>query len=233
MTEKIEPKLGDPIPKNWLERAKSELKANFRVIKLDNFRGQDNVELNIFRPSLKIDSVASYKYSEVYNDLLSKKLLLKDEMLKILEEKNLWGEPQEKEIEDIKEGMREVEIKAALIRSKPNFNKASLSRLREEYLILQKKFTDLITKKTQYLNNTVESKAEEEQIKVKLSLCVKYPDGKLVWNSLEELENETDGIALMTITNEFMTFSLGLTQEIIDHLPDQIFEMVGEAVSEK
>jgi len=233
MTEKIEPKLGDPIPKNWLERAKSELKANFRVIKLDNFRGQDNVELNIFRPSLKIDSVASYKYSEVYNDLLSKKLLLKDEMLKILEEKNLWGEPQEKEIEDIKEGMREVEIKAALIRSKPNFNKASLSRLREEYLILQKKFTDLITKKTQYLNNTVESKAEEEQIKVKLSLCVKYPDGKLVWNSLEELENETDGIALTTITNEFMTFSLGLTQEIIDHLPDQIFEMVGEAVSEK
>jgi len=233
MTEKIEPKLGDPIPENWLERAKSELKANFRVIKLDNFRGQDNVELNIFRPSLKIDSVASYKYSEVYNDLLSKKLLLKDEMLKILEEKNLWGEPQEKEIEDIKEGMREVEIKAALIRSKPNFNKASLSRLREEYLILQKKFTDLITKKTQYLNNTVESKAEEEQIKVKLSLCVKYPDGKLVWNSLEELENETDGIALMTITNEFMTFSLGLTQEIIDHLPDQIFEMVGEAVSEK
>ena len=233
MTEKIEPKLGDPIPKNWLERAKSELKANFRVIKLDNFRGQDNVELNIFRPSLKIDSVASYKYSEVYNDLLSKKLLLKDEMLKILEEKNLWGEPQEKEIEDIKEGMREVEIKAALIRSKPNFNKASLSKLREEYLILQKKFTDLITKKTQYLNNTVESKAEEEQIKVKLSLCVKYPDGKLVWNSLEELENETDGIALTTITNEFMTFSLGLTQEIIDHLPDQIFEMVGEAVSEK
>jgi len=233
MTEKIEPKLGDPIPKNWLERAKSELKANFRVIKLDNFRGQDNVELNIFRPSLKIDSVASYKYSEVYNDLLSKKLLLKDEMLKILEEKNLWGKPQEKEIEDIKEGMREVEIKAALIRSKPNFNKASLSRLREEYLILQKKFTDLITKKTQYLNNTVESKAEEEQIKVKLSLCVKYPDGKLVWNSLEELENETDGIALTTITNEFMTFSLGLTQEIIDHLPDQIFEMVGEAVSEK
>ena len=126
--------------------------------------------------------------------------------------------------------MRQVEIKVALLRSKPNYNKVTFNNSRKDYMKLKDRLSELITKKTSYLSNTIESKAEEEQIKVKLSLCVKYPDGRLVWDSLDSLDNEIDNNALMKITNEFISFSLGLTQEIIDNLPDHIFNMVGEGL---
>jgi len=226
----IEPKLGDPIPQNWLEKAKVELRANYRSIKLDEFRGEKDVEIYVYRSTLKVDTIASYKYSECYNNLLKKGFPLKEEMLNTLKERGLWGDKQEEEFETIKEDMRQVEIKVALLRSKPNYNKVTFNNSRKDYMKLKDRLSELITKKTSYLSNTIESKAEEEQIKVKLSLCVKYPDGRLVWDSLDSLDNEIDNNVLMKITNEFISFSLGLTQEIIDNLPDHIFNMVGEGL---
>ena len=51
----------------------------------------------------------------------------------------------------------------------------------------------------------------------------------LIPNKIKK-DNEIDNNALMKITNEFISFSLGLTQEIIDNLPDHIFNMVGEGL---
>ena len=57
MSEKIEPRLGDEIPDNWVKSAEKELKSKIRTVVLDNFKGKENVEIFIHQSTTGIDSI--------------------------------------------------------------------------------------------------------------------------------------------------------------------------------
>ena len=227
-----EPKLGDPIPVDQIEKAKAELKSGFRIIKVK--RGDEELELHLFKPTIKTETIASDKYAEAYNKYLKMGLLLEEEMLEVLKGKSVWGEIQNKQIEEYRERMKDLEFSIADMRSKPNVNKASYAKLRKQWLDVRTSLESLIQKKNTYLSNTVEGRSSEEQLKCKLSLCVKYGDGRYLWDSLEALQNETDQQFVFSVTKEFLLFTYGLSQEIIDNLPNELAELIGEAIkSEK
>ncbi|MEK6923284.1 MAG: hypothetical protein AABW84_01120 [Nanoarchaeota archaeon] len=231
--EKIEPKLGDPIPDEWLKKAEVEIKSKTRTITLDEFHGQKNVEIAINHPTTKDDTSSVNLYSKVYNRLLrDPEMLTRAEMKKLLEQKGLWGEEQEKIIDNIREEMRAVELQVVTLRAKnKNPNKATVNRLKKQWYELQNKIRDMVVERENYYSNTVEGRAEEEQLKSKLSLCVKYPDGNRVWSSLDILDEETERHNVVTIMNAAMLFWMGLTQEIISDLPAKLI-FGGETESE-
>lgn len=223
MPEKFEPKLGDEIPENVLKKSENELKSDRKSVFLSSFRGKDSAELVIHKVTSGIESFGSEQYAVAFSRLIvNSDLKTRKQMSKILKDKNIWGEEQEKRLETLYEYMHDVELTVAKMRQRKNFNKASMNKIRSKWEGYRKEINELISEKTQLLSNTIEGRSEEEEIKAKLSLCIKFPDGERVWGSLEALNDESDRNAVLTIVNEALIFWSGLTQEIIRELPAKL-----------
>jgi len=219
----IEPKLGDTIPESWLKEAESIVKQGYKPIRVKEFRGKDETELYIHNLNAGVEGLATDAYGRVFNRLIKEPdYMTKNQLEDVLKSKNIWGEKEEKLIEQYKEEMREIEFQVAKMRQKGKYNKDSMIRLRESWTKHRGLVNELLSKKSSLLSNSVESRAEEEEVKVKLSHCVKYPDGTRVWNSIEELNQETDRLNLVKLLSEAIYFWSGLTQEIINDLPVKI-----------
>jgi len=229
--KEVEPRLGDEIPEDWLKKAEKEIKSQYRLVTLDEFRDDKEVDIHIFQTTSGVDSKATDAYAKAFNRLIDDPdLKTRKQMEATLKNKGIWGEEQEKEVEGLRDDMRATELDVAGLHKKKTYNKATMNRLRTTWMEKRARITELITEKTSFLANTIEGRSEEEEVKVKLSLCVKYPDGTLVWNSVEELNNEINKFAVIRLVNEAMLFWSGLTQEIIDYLPAEMFG--GEETSE-
>lgn len=227
--EKIEPRLGDEIPKDWIKKAEKEIKAKYREVILDEFRDKKDVRIHIFQTTSGVDGKSTDAYARAFNRLIDDPTLkTRKQMENLLSSRGIWGEDQEKQIESIRESMRDVELSVAKMRKNKKYNRATMNRLRKSWMDSRSEITDLLSEKNAFLANTVEGRAEEEEVKVKLFLCVKNPDGTLVWNTIEELNDETDKVSVVRLVSEAMLFWAGLTQEIIDYLPTEIFGGGGE-----
>ena len=211
----IEPKLGDSIPDQWTKQAEAELRNKTRVTVMDQFRGEKKVELHIHQPTSGDDSKATDAYTRVFNrHLRDPDLMMRDELLRILESRGIWGKKQEEEVDDLREDMRVVELKVAKMRQSGKFKQEVLNQYREIWTAKREELSTMFGKKSGYLSNSVEGRAEEEEIKAKLSLCVKFPDGKYVWSSIDELNKESDRIVVTRLVNECMLFLMLLSSAL-------------------
>lgn len=223
------PQLSDEIPEDWIKKGESETKVKYRSITFDSFRGK-KTEFYIHQPTPMIESFASGAYSRTFGKLLKDPdMMTRKELLVQFGKRGIWGEEQENKVEDIQDQMREIEFAVAETKSRGKGNKKFFDENRKKWLELRNKLTDLITEKTHLLSNSIEGRAEEEEIKTKLSHCVRYPDGSLVWKSVEEFDKEEEKNVVMKLASEAMYFWSGLTQEIIDGLPaQQLFSGEGD-----
>lgn len=230
--EKVIPRLGDNIPEDWIRKAESEIKTGYRSITFPEFRGEKNVEIHIYHPTSRIDSLASDIYTKTFNRLIrDEDLLTKKQLLDNLNKRSIWTEEDDKDIQNKKEKMREIEWQVAKMRQKGGYNKATMSRLRITWEKYRDELTEKISGKNELLSNSIEGRAEEEELKIKLSYCVKYQDGSLVWPTPKHFDDEINKIFIVTILNEALMFWAGLTQEIISELPTKLI-FGGEEPSE-
>lgn len=222
--EKIEPKLGDPIPEDWVKQAEREIKSRFRSFTLEKFKGQDNVELHIWHPTTADESYSSLIYSKAYNRLLrDPDMLSKSQLLEILKERGVWGDKQEKELEQLREDLEAIQLEVAHYRTKiKKIDKKYLDTLKKKWYDTKDKIQNKISERESLLNSSIESRAEEEQLKAKLSRCVKYPDGRCVWESYEVLDSDHDRNDVIAVINDALLFWVGLTQEIVSDLPARL-----------
>ena len=221
--QEIEPRLGDELPEDWVKNAEKEIKTQYRTVWLDNFRGGEKVEIHIFQPNTKEEGITSDASARQFGvSLKDPDILSKKQMLKILADKGIWGETEENKLDSLREDMRAIEFTVAKMRKRGNVNKAVMAKHRETWKQKRFEINVLLSEKNSYLSNTVEGRAEEAEIRTRLSLCVKFPDGQRVWPTMQALDEETDRSALSVVINSAMLFWAGLTQEIIDELPVNI-----------
>lgn len=226
--DKVIPKLGDEIPQEWLNTALKEIRSQYRTITLDSFREKENVDIRIYQPTEKENSILADARAKVYSKLIrDEELLTIKEMLKVLKKRGIWGDEEDSKLENIQEECKDIEYKVNLMRKNED---ADFSELKKQWLKKKSEFNDLLAEKNSLLSNTIERLVDNEEIKLKLSLCVKFDDGTLVWDSVDALNDETDRVAMNKILNEALLFWSGLSQEIIDALPSIIFG--GEEESE-
>ena len=219
----VEPKLGDEITLNWQKQAEAELKNGYRVLTLDKFRNRENVIIHIFHPNQGIDSEASEAYGRTYSKFIKDPdIMTKKQLLKVLEEKGVWGAEEDALVESAREDMREIEFQVAKMRKAGNFNKDRMNSLRSQWFEFKNKLHTLLVEQQMILANTVEGYAESSERLVKLSHCVKFADGTRVWENVEAINVESDRIALTTMAQEATMFWLGLTNEIINELPAKL-----------
>jgi len=217
---KVEPKLGDEIPDQWLKEAEDQMKAGYKLVIIPQFRDEKDVEVYIYTPDSGEESLATDAYTKAFNRLIKDDdLMTRDQLEKVLANKGIWGEEQEKLTDDAQEEMRAIELVVAKMRKKGNYNKARMNALRIKWKAKREELNQLMVKKNNLLSNAIEGRCEEQEVRAKLSLCVKFPDGERVWKSLEEFGQEKDKVAVLQLLREAIFFWAGLSQEIISELP--------------
>jgi len=221
--EKNEPRLGDEIPESILKQAEDEIKKKYKSITLPAFKGKTDCVVHIYHPNPGEASIASDAYSEAFSKFISNSnLLTKDQLLEKIKEKGIWGDKDEALIESLRDDLHDIELNVAQMRKRGRYTKQQMDVWRSKWYAVKNQLHDVLRKQTELLSNSIEGRASEQEIKVKMSLCVKYPDGKRVWNSVEELNNEEEFNVVIFLVKECMMFWSGLTQEIIDVLPAEL-----------
>lgn len=233
-TKEIIPEIGDEAPESWLQKAESEVRSSLRIIEVDDFHGNDKeTKIYIRKPNVRIDSECAHAYSKKFSKLFSDgELKTNKEIEDMLEERGIWGKKEKDRIQKLQDDMRDLAIAICNVRDDKK-KKNATDKFRDSWIKCREEVKDLIRQKQTYLSNTVESRADDEKIKLKLSLCVKYEDGTPVWGSIEEIEEESDIMNMNKILSDAMMFWAGLNTEIIDSLPDQVFDSIGEALNQK
>jgi len=223
--QKAEPRLGDKIPEVDIKKAEKEIKQKYRSITFETFRDKKNVEIHIHNTNPKIESEATDAYVKTFNRLIQDPdILTKDQLEEILIQRGIWGKDKEEKVADYYEEIKLIELAVADMRKKHKVNKKKLDYYRDKWYEYRDKIAQMYEEHNQYLNNSVEGRANEREIKVRLSHCVKFANGDRVWDSIEALDQEEDQDMLYKITQEALLFWAGLSQEIIQVLPaEQLF----------
>jgi len=183
------------------------------------YKPRKHTELHIHHPTIgeeaDIDDYHSKTMARLVKD---KECITESEMMKILEERGIWNRAEDKELDRINDRLSTVSTRiiGLLDLELTDEVKEKLDALRKERDELTEKRDDALRKKQKYLSSTIESASQRELIKKKIQLCVKYPDGSKVWNSLEELNSEEDKTLVYDLIYKCMIFWAGISSRFLE-----------------
>lgn len=168
-------------------------------------------KVRIYHPTLDVDSEVELCYVSEFNRLmLESSFPTIRKMEKILEDKGEWTQEDEDKIENITNSITNNRLTIAQIREefKGTTNKKTSKSLLNKFKNLSSKINDsyvelasLSLKKSSLFEGTIERRAERKALILKLVRCVKRENGKMVWNSVEELGSFNGEIAKSLITD--------------------------------
>jgi hypothetical protein len=186
------------------------------------FIGQQSVyiedKLFLFKqPDNYVKMQASLVYDETYNKAVKSGMLPVDDLEKLLEERHIISDKEQKELEGLKSQLNAQQIllgKTTKVKAKQDRVKDIINRLRGEV-------SEIESKRISKLAMSAESKASEEKA---LYLCwactyIKIEDAyKLYWENFENLLEEYHLELRNKILIKFLQFKAGIPTETIRFL---------------
>lgn len=168
--------------------------------------------LQIRFPKVEENRLADWEYSKVFNQAVLDGIPTNKEMQRLIEERQLWTEQDEKKIQDLKEEIsKQIVVLSKMGEGTKNFEKtqAKIDELRAELFQLQHE-------KQKYFNNTAESKADEAKLSFLIHKCTEFAEtGKPVWATYADFKNEEDQETVNIVVYQFMTFINGLPADFL------------------
>lgn len=188
--------------------------------------GERNFELNgvnykIVNPNVRVAQQADWEYSKVFNEALEIGLPLQEDLEKTLVAKKLI--PSADEFESFSKKTRNeierLETKLKLLLKTDN--EAEKKRIATKLAKVRANLYTIITRRMSYLNNSVESKADDARNSFLISKCAYNADTNIpVWSSYEEYLNETNRVLLNKISYEFVSFTTGVGLNFLQEFPE-------------
>ena len=209
----------------------SELIRGYRIFPLDGYKDKflDNVkqtEIHIYHPKIGEDSEIDNFHSRTLSKLMKEgDLFTEEEMAESLNKRGIWTEAQIKELDKIVERIARISSKIISAKIEGTMNSPAVAKWKEERTELNQKRNKLDGLRSKYMNSTVEANATREQAKKKMQLCCRYASGARVWNSLEDLNGESDVQLVFKLLYQCMYYWSGIDQSF---LGDFLEEAIGE-----
>jgi hypothetical protein len=217
----------DVNPTDKTHISETELMLGYRVY---DFPGKGSV--HIFRPTTLVTEAADQAYSAKRRQLLieqadNKKLLTQKQMSKILEDTGDWTTEDDARMQELHDEMLALEVdrnqaldnlKAANDEDKPALEKKILA-LGDLITTTWQKIVEKIQEREIFFSDTVESYAGLARRLTMTILCAKYPNGKAVWSTTEELKGET-----LPDLNRFVTFCNKYWTEAVSKPSESFFD---------
>ncbi len=193
-----------------LERYLVEIFTGRKLVYINN--GSKDICIELRHSDNMVRLRANIIYDEAYNKALSEGLYTTKDLEKIIRERGIFTEEDEKKIEKLESQLEGQEIllaKTIVVKAKQDRLKEIISRLRSE-------IHALLSKKTSTLMMSVEAKAEEER---SFFLCwasvYDHDTGKLYWSTYNDLLKETNLLFKDVVLLEFLKFGRGIITEIV------------------
>lgn len=159
---------------------------------------------------------ADLEYAKTFSDLLDSGIKTNREMEKLLRERKIWTEEDDKAIEE-----KDREIQGHLLLLSKTKTKSKREEIRKKIAQLREELFALHQEKQAFLTNTVESKAEEARFAYLIHACTYNADtDERVWKTVEDFNNEENQEGVVQVIYQFMTFLRGLPADFLEYLPE-------------
>lgn len=201
-----------------------EIKQGFR-----EWEFEDKVYRSRF-PSSGEENEANWAYSRAFNKALKEGLPTQNEMLEILRERGLWNSEKEKELDDARKEIQKLE---SLLAKKDLKDTSKSTRKLVSKLLAKRAYVFALNAEYQeYMNQTVEAKADEARIAVLVSYCTETKDGERVWESVDDYLADRNGELVGAATYQFLTMVSGIAANYLENLTEVKFLRAGKDESE-
>lgn len=212
------------------KKTELELKLGYRAVEVPPYG-----LLHLHKPSINDDYVADIVYAKEVAKLMEDADLPTIEEMEIkLAKRGTWTKEDKNSLEELREDLvttaTELEIARSEYKSKNTVKfKKKIDKLTKDYEETKKLFLKKEAIKSRFMSLTIEGRSDEQRLIVKMSRCVKYPDGKYVWKTPDDLKKEKDSEPVGRLVFEFITFAQGVDPRVLETVPD-ILKEVGDIV---
>lgn len=176
-------------------------------------------------PNAAEDAKARTTYAKSFNQNLQEGLLTTKQMMKLLTSRGIWDEDDEKTVSELRDKIAKLE--ALLAKKEPKDRSKATRKMVEELAAARVELFEKTSSYQDYMNQTVESLADESKTAFLISTCTVKDDGSPVWNSVDVFLNSTESGLVGTATFQFVTFVNGLAENYIEELTEVKFLRAG------
>jgi len=196
----------------------AELQRGYREFDIRGRKGR------IHFPTVGDEEEIANAYSQAYNIIVGNKAMKTiAELEEIYNERGLWTEETDKELEKLEEDIEDFKMQITDLSLDEKLSDEDKAKEASRLFEAQKKkvlaLSRLQTKKLDLFGTSIESRARESSIKAKMVCCVKSEDGERIWPTLEALSEETDRIFYDLVMKKAMLFWGGLPEDFLGELP--------------
>ena len=212
-----------------ISNAELELKQGYREVTIEPYG-----LIRIYKPTIEDDNASVLAYSQEFSKLMMESNLPTiEEMESKLKERKNAAVISAEDINDVRKDFQEAVAELAIAKSEYKVKKTPalknrIVKLEKEQQEYKKELLRKEAIRNKYVTLTIEGQADERKLMEKLYRCTKYPDGKRVWETLEDLKKEQSSESVMNIVYEFIVFSQGIDPRVLEQIPDLLDE-VGDA----
>lgn len=209
------------------ESVVQEITKQYREFTLGRIDSEGRAKDKIVRirfPDLEADAEAGDIYQLVYGEMIDDpKRKTEDEILRIMEKRGVWTKEHEKRTEVVRDKVNWLTNQ--LLYHRENLTTAEMEKLSEQYKEMKEELNELIQKKYNITQNSIEGRANEAKLRAQIVRSVFWVDDdgseKRIWASDEALANEKDRILSNRIISECMTFWNGVPSSFLEGLPEK------------
>lgn len=176
-------------------------------------------------PTAEEDGDARIAYARSFNKSLEEGLLTQKQMENLLKNRGIWTEEDEKKVSSLREKIGHLET--LLAKKSPKDKSKATTKLAEELAGHRLELLDITGGYQEYMNQTVETLADERRTAYYIASCTTNADGSRVWDTVEEFLRSQDGQFVSLATFHYVTFSNGLAENYLDDLTEVKFLMAG------
>jgi hypothetical protein len=174
----------------------------------------ENKLILLKQPDNEIKMRSNLVYDDAYNKAISSGLVSVKDLQKIIEERNLFSERDQKELDGLKSQLEAQKI----LLGKTTMVKANQERIKGTIDRLEGEIAELENKRTSKLAMSAENKASEEKALYICWACtyIETDDGvKKLWPEFKKLLNEPDSDFRNKVFLEFLKFKAGIDTRLI------------------
>ena len=158
-------------------------------VTLDNGK---KVKVVVRKPTNKVSGEAQRIGAKVWTDCIRDGIMTKKELEVVMKSNGMWDKSKQESQDAIIADLRELEKKLYLGKKG---SKMKLSQAKDIAFEMRKKrleLRDLLASKIELEGNTAESLSENAKFDYLVANCTFYEDGKNVYNSVEEYNDNCD-----------------------------------------
>lgn len=209
---------GSSLSVDWtieeLQNAIDEIVSGERLVEVDSQDGPIDL---IFRyPSRKVARKAEVVMKRQFREARSNKLLTEDEMLKIIYDRKIWTEKDDKAVQAIKYQIDKIKEKMLQVASDPDIPSHVKSFYEKKIPALEDELFKVEYKKEIMMVNTAERKARQEKYEYLLYMCTYDPEtDKRYWDNYLTFYKVRDTKFKNKLLNEFIKYLGGRSTEEI------------------